>query len=268
VKRPNASKANHNSLKDNTSSKQDKFCNHRGLGKIYSDSEIQKVRESPQFEREYNLAYIGQQGNVFSHESIEHAIGLGLEVDKTHSINRIPQDTFKSMGIDPGFGSSKFAIVVTQLVDDKIQVIYADEFERPDLADMLEKILKIYENYVVSKIYIDSSNPEIITAIKQGLNERTDYEKHISNLKTRHPRYLNLATWMNVIPVSFGSDGRKMLAHTKHHLDARWVAIHPKFYKLIIALRTAVATDGLSDKSAISHNDALDAFRLSLCLYE
>jgi|SRR5215208_217922 len=133
---------------------------------------------------------------------------------------------------------------------------------------MLDKILTIYDNYTVSKIYIDSANPEIITAVKRGLNERKDYEKQISSLKTRHPKYLNLATWMNVIPISFSTDGREMLAHTKRYLDNNWLAIHPSFRKLIIALRTAVATDGLLEKASTSHNDVLDAFRLYLCLYK
>jgi hypothetical protein len=242
----------------------------RGLEKIYTEQEIAKARESPQFEREYNLQYIGQQGNVFSHESIERAMQLGLEINKNHPINLIPQDSTKSMGIDPGFGSSKFAIVVTQLINQnsKVQVLYAEEFERPDFSEMLEKILKIYDNYSVTKIYVDAANPEITTAIKRGLNERTDYERHISNLKIRHPKYLNLATWMNVIPMSFSSDGREMLSHTKRYLDNTWLAIHPSFRKLIIALGTAVATDGLLEKASTSHNDILDAFRLSLCLYK
>jgi hypothetical protein len=180
------------------------------------------------------------------------------------------------LGVDAGFGSSKFAICVTELVPGNekkgitqcVRVIYAEEFERPSFSEMIDKILMIYRNFVVDKIFIDSANPEIITAIKSGLNERTDYEKQISNLKTRHPKYLNLATWMNVIPMSFSSDGREMLAHTKRYLDNNWLAIHPKFHKLIVALRTAVATDGLLDKQATAHNDALDAFRLSLCLYK
>src|SRR5215212_1715323 len=239
---------------------------HFGLGKIYTEEEIDKAHQSPQFEREYNLAYIGEQGNVFSYESIERAISAGLEVNKEYPIDEIPQDTDKSMGIDAGFGSSKFAIVVTQLVKDKIQVLYAEEFERPDFSEMIDRILKMYHNYCISKIYVDTANPEIITAIKAGLNERTDYEKHISTLKTRHPKYLNLTTFMNVIPMSFSSDGREMLAHTKYCLDQGWLAIHPNFQKLIIALRTAQATDGLLEKASTSHNDILDAFRLSLCL--
>jgi len=190
-------------------------------------------------------------------------------------VQAIRQDTHKSIGVDAGFGSSKFAICVTELVPGNekkgitqcVRVIYADEFERPSFTEMIDKILMLYCNYVCDKIYVDASNPEIITGIKAGLNERTDYERHIANLETSHPKYLNLATFMNVIPKSFSTSGREMLGHTKHYLDNNWLAIHPKFHKLIIALRTAVATDGLLDKQATAHNDILDAFRLSLSYY-
>lgn len=44
-----------------------------------------------------------------------------------------------------------------------------------------------------------------------------------------------------------------------------YVAINPKFTKLIIALRTAVEKgDGTLDKEATSNDDCFDAFRLSL----
>jgi hypothetical protein len=241
---------------------------HVGLGKIYTQAEIDKARESPQFEREYNLAYIGEEGNVFTHENIERAISAGMQVAEKYPIDEIPQDTPKTMGIDAGFGSSKFGIVVTQLVQDKIQVLYAEEFERPDFSNMVQTILEMYHNWIISKIYVDSANPEIITAIKRGLGERIDYEKHISTLKTKHPHYFNITTWMNVIPMSFSSDGHGMLAHAKYCLDNNWLAIHPNFRKLIIALRTAVATDGLLDKQATAHNDILDAFRLCLQFYK
>lgn len=253
---------------------------HVGLGKIYTEEEIAKARESPQFPREYDLQYIGQEGNVFSHESIERAIQLGLDLEKIPdyyaSISGIRQDTHKSMGVDPGFGSSKFGIVVTQLVpgnehkgiEQCIQLLYAEEFERPSFSEMIDKILSIYRNFVVDKIYIDAANPEIIKAVKAAVGDRPDYERQISNLKTRHPKYLDLATFMNVIPMSFSSDGREMLAHTKACLDKNWLAIHPNFHKLIIALRTATAIDGLLDKQATAHNDVLDAFRLSFSYYK
>jgi hypothetical protein len=242
---------------------------HVGLGKIYTEEEIAKARESPQFPREYDLQYIGQEGNVFSHESIERAIQSGLEVNKEYPIDEIPQDTNKSMGIDAGFGSSKFAIVVTQLLkkEGKIQVLYAEEFERPDFGTMVEKIVKMNRNYTVSKIYIDNANPEVITAIKAGLSERTDYDRQITHWKSVN-RYYKPETYMKVIPVSFSSNGREMLAHTKYCLDNSWLAIHPNFSKLVIALRTAVASDGLLDKQSTAHDDILDAFRLSVSFYK
>ena len=43
------------------------------------------------------------------------------------------------------------------------------------------------------------------------------------------------------------------------------VAIHPRFHKLITALRTPVENgEGYLDKEATSHDDCLDAIRVSL----
>lgn len=36
-----------------------------GIGKIYTAEEIEKAKQSPSFEREYNLKYLGRIGNVF-----------------------------------------------------------------------------------------------------------------------------------------------------------------------------------------------------------
>jgi len=44
------------------------------------------------------------------------------------------------MGIDPGFGSSPFGIVVTQFVDKIIQIVFAEEYERPDFEEMVRKV--------------------------------------------------------------------------------------------------------------------------------
>ena len=37
-----------------------------GLHKIYSEEEIEKVKHSPGFDREYGLQYLGKEGNVFT----------------------------------------------------------------------------------------------------------------------------------------------------------------------------------------------------------
>ena len=52
-------------------------------------------------------------------------------------------------------------------------------------------------------------------------------------------------------------------------LKASSVAIHPRFNKLITALRTAVEKgDGSLDKDATSFDDCFDSFRLSMLFWD
>ena len=90
-------------------------------GKIYSVKEIDKAKQSPSFEREYNLKYLGRIGNVFHTKA-------AIEKGRKYSVN---PDTFsivnnrwfpKSMGIDPAWGSSAFGIVITQFADGLCQI--------------------------------------------------------------------------------------------------------------------------------------------------
>ena len=39
---------------------------HYGIGKIYTEEEIQNAKHSPSFDREYGLQYLGRIGNIFS----------------------------------------------------------------------------------------------------------------------------------------------------------------------------------------------------------
>ena len=105
-----------------------------GLDKIYTKSEIEKAKQSPSFPREYELQYLGLIGNVFSQLSIDNATQI------QYNPENINPNAKKSFGVDAGFGSSKFAIVVTQFVDGKIQVIFAEEYERPNFQAMINRI--------------------------------------------------------------------------------------------------------------------------------
>jgi hypothetical protein len=71
---------------------------------------------------------------------------------------------------------------------------------------------------------------------------------------------------MFVIPVSFSKYHNEMLVRCKELLEYRdgYTSIHPRFNKLITALRTAIADEWSLDKEATSHDDLLDAFRMSL----
>jgi hypothetical protein len=45
-----------------------------GLGKIYTIQEIDRAKQSPSFEREYGLKYLGRIGNTFLTSDIDKAI--------------------------------------------------------------------------------------------------------------------------------------------------------------------------------------------------
>ena len=61
--------------KDNNSKYKKLFLDYTyGLGKIYDPEYIEKKKLEPEFEREYNLKYLGHVGNVFHIQDIEKAI--------------------------------------------------------------------------------------------------------------------------------------------------------------------------------------------------
>jgi hypothetical protein len=68
------------------------------------------------------------------------------------------------MGIDPAYGSSAFGIVVTQWVDNHIQILHAEEYHRSDYNEMLSTVYGLMTKYDVDKntlmaLILASSNP-------------------------------------------------------------------------------------------------------------
>jgi Terminase RNaseH-like domain len=240
-----------------------------GIGKIYTAEEIEKAKASPSFEREYNLKYLGRIGNVFHTKDIEAAIEKG----RKYNPDNIGSSYFtsKSMGIDPAYGSSAFGIVVTQWVDNHIQIIHAEEYHRPDYNEMLSLVYGLMSKYDVDKVYIDGANPSFIKSLKLQIGEEADYDKVIARYKAEKLGDKN--NWsenMRIVPVNFNTEHKAMLGHCKMILETEGgrIAINPdRFDKLITALRTAVDNDGTLDKEATSYNDIFDAFRLALKFY-
>jgi hypothetical protein len=207
---------------------------------------------------------------VFNQSAIENCTKI------QYNPNKIVPEAKKSIGVDPSFGSSKFGIVATQLVNGKIQVIHAEEYDRPNFTDMIDKIWKLKQQYVnINNIYVDAANPEIWQALKKEFGERYN-EEYIRETIAHCKKYnLHIEGRMLVIPVPFSIEGAQMLQHTKWLLEeteedgSSLVAINPqKFSKLLTALRTAVANEYKLDKEQTSYPDILDAFRLSLQFYK
>ena len=85
------------------------------------------------------LKYLGLIGNTFHTKDIDRAIELG----ETYDPDLINMSTQKVLGIDPGWGSSAFGLVLLEYINGQIHVKLAEEYERPRYEDMTDKIMGI-----------------------------------------------------------------------------------------------------------------------------
>jgi hypothetical protein len=231
-----------------------------GIGKIYTAKEIEKAKQSPSFEREYNLKYLGKIGNVFHTKDIEAAIEKGRKYDP----DNFNQSIFT-------YGSSAFGIVVTRFADGIVQILYAEEYHRPGYNEILSAVYGLMTKYNVDKVYIDGANPSFIRSLKLQIGEDADYDKVIARYRSEGYGDEAALADMIVAPVNFNKEHKEMLGHSKMILedDGGRIAINPdKFDKLLTSLRTAVDNDGVLDKESTSYNDIFDAFRLALKFYQ
>ena len=244
-----------------------------GLDKIYDRAFIDKKKKEPEFAREYDLQYLGLIGNTFHTKDIDRAVELG----KKYNPNKVIVEAQKVLGLDPGWGSSAFGVCLLQVANGRIEVLIAEEYERPRYQDMAEKVMDIIRglnrrnidpDYLDNcKIYVDAANPEFITTLKELVGETTRWEYIQDKILYCKKHNLDLARYMNVVPVAFSTSAKDMLVHTKELLEYEkpLIAINPSFTKLITSLRTAISDDlGKLSKEDTSYDNVLDAFRLAL----
>ena len=230
-----------------------------GLHKIYSQEEIEKVKHSPSFEREYGLQYLGKEGNVFSNSQIDKAIELG-EQYKGLPINGY---SIHSIGVDIGFGSSNTAVVATEYLKEQalIRVVYSHEWQHVDPQEIVNIIFnKLYLQYGTENtfIWVDGSNRAFCNLLKVAFNESLSWEKSITKPSPDS---------MKVIPCNFATEHKQMLSHLAMLVSKSYLAIPKEFGKLIISLRTAYSIELSLDKERTSYSDSFDALRLSCKMF-
>jgi hypothetical protein len=156
-----------------------------GLDKIYSKVEIEKARMSPSFEREYCLKYQGLIGNVFSQSSIE----LCQKIE----YKPLP-DKFTCKEINrtrPIVWQQQVWYCSHPVVDSKIQVIQAEEYDRPNFIDMINMVWQLKQQYDhVTNIYVDAANPKVWQALKREFGE--PYNQQYINDQSIECRKYNL----------------------------------------------------------------------------
>ncbi len=197
-------------------------------------------------------------GNVFLPLQIESCIDLGNE----YSIDKIPVSlyTLKSVGLDPGFSSSATGIVVLEHIkpehkQDKIRVIESHLIEKGDPNQIVSLCWSIWKRngFINTFFFIDGSNRAMVNLLKIKWDESLNWESKSTfgpNIKIR--------------PVNFSTEHRNMLSNLHAIVSKGYLAIDPKYDKLLTSLRTAYAEELNLKKEQTSYDDLLDALRLAL----
>ena len=229
-----------------------------GINTIYSNDDIAQARLSPSWEREYCLKFGGSWGNIFTAEQIDQCISLGLE----YGTDKIPvsQYTLKSVGIDPAFSFSAFGLVCLEHIKtdnkDIIRVVDCQLIQKADPNQMVELCWDIWKQhgFMNCLFYIDGSNRAMVNLLKIKWNESLDWETN----EEMSPELVK------VIPVNFNTQHKNMIGNLHAAISKGYLAIDPKYDKLLTSLRTAYAKELTLDKEQTSYNDLLDGLRLSL----
>jgi hypothetical protein len=150
----------------------------------------------------------GKIGNVFHTKDIEAAIEKGRKYNPD-DFTPFYSFTSRSMGIDPAYGSSAFGIVVTEWVDDHIEILYAEEYHRPDYNEMLSTVYNLMSKYQIDKVYVDGVNPSFIKSLKLQIGEDADYDKVIA--RYRSEGLDDVTKDMKIVPVNFNKEHKAML---------------------------------------------------------
>ena len=198
-----------------------------GLGKIYTDYEIEQAKKMPSFEREYNGKYGVGEGNIFPYQLVDACIE---EYDLT------PGTGLTVLAVDSAYGTSKFAIVAVERKKGIVYIKEAVEFERPSPSAMIERVVEMSNEYPT--VVVDSSDAGLI----KELEDRN----------------------VDVYPISFRSELSKMTITAANFVREKKLKIHPIFEELISQLKAVRFNEkGHPDKRLLSF-DLGDAFLMAV----
>jgi hypothetical protein len=245
------------------------------LGKMYTQEEIDKVKNSRSFAREFCLQFAGLEGNCVSESDLQTCIKTGEILNETAPIDDWSIQTQYVMSIDIGWGSSNTAIMVSRFVNGKAQIVYSREFVRPLFQDIINEIWKLKRKCGdnLKNILIDASATELYTGLCNEFNQNPslqylrDKQVWVRKVKSDIMKYLF------VVPIPFNPQGKTMLNHTQRMLSEKeddgtaLVGIHKQFEDLITSCRSAYASNDVLDKERTVHADTFDALRMNLQYY-
>ena len=227
----------------------------RGLGKIYDDEFINRERNEPYFEREYNLKYLGKIGNVFSPSLIQLCTDLGEKYRGTW----INQFCAHPVGVDYGYSDSKTVICVGEWLEDEkvLRIMKMEDFgdTPPTPEQVANTMFEIFLEYGPNThFFVDGSHAASVNQAKIKFGENLNWRRQ--DVYSRRDR---------IHPIHFGynQEHKRLLENMYHLASDGKLAIDKRYEKLITAMRTAQMMDDWDlQKSETVFNDHLDACRL------
>lgn len=235
-----------------------------GVGKIYDPELLYSQKQDDYFKKEYELKFTGIGNRVFKDELLLQCVDLGA----TYLNTPTSLYTEKLIGCDPGWRGSKFGIVVVELVDGNIRVLFADHFERKNTQVMIDKILELRAQFRnVKNIFIDISQSEFIVDLKTAFeNLGYEYPENYTERIREWWRDYKKQPWemgMYVIPSNFGAGGKiQYTQRLKKAMSNGNYWIHESFDKLLLAYETSVSKEDDEnniDKDHQENSDICDA---------
>jgi hypothetical protein len=250
----------------------------KAYGTMFTEQEIAQAKKQPNFEQEFNLKFGSYgAGTIFNLSDINRTLRLGEQyVKEDPSYPRIGDERadIHAIGVDVGFGHSKFSISMVSIMDEKIHVVYCKEWQNPDEDWVIQKILDLRRqtgNPKQTKVYVDASAVPFIKRLKGALGERTDYQNFTEELKKRKlirsEDQREIIYYMRAIPIPFSPKNRvSMISNLYTFLSRGDLVIHPsKFPVLVSALQSArnVPNNRFALDKSTQSMDALDSVQLA-----
>lgn len=293
-----------------------------GVGKVYDPDQIAEAQKNPSFPREYKLQYSFGVGNLFSELLIENAIRKGNQIfrynlqnhiyriyaqdKRTGTLNEITYSDLpaldinevynnpnnylfvnpyskKVMGIDVGYGSSNFAITITERDENfnVLNVAYHEVINKGVFEDTVRRASLLYKLFGCTKCYVDGSASSFIRSLKKKMRENIQYEKIIETLRTNLPSQITkniflfikqIGNKMSIIPVNFNQLTDKLTERSKQFIDNKVVAIPSIFNNQLLCddLRIAQIDEKYYMKLTKDETlkmDSFDSWKLSLTYF-
>ena len=116
-------------------------------------------------------------------------------------------------------------------------MVHTELLDKPLYTDALHLIRTLVQNYAPCKVFIDGSAAHLIHELKHGYGEYINYEN--VEPEVMHSWISSSCREPLIVPVNFQRHHKAMAKQLVKIMAHRRVRIHPKFDKLITALKVA-----------------------------